>query len=270
MTATTRDRLQLLQELPRALELGQFVLHYQPKYCAEDGRPIGAEALIRWQHPERGLVPPDSFIPLAERSGMIGLLGSWVLRQACRQMRDWRQAGHGDWRVAVNLSALQLASPSLLDEVATTLSEYALAPGQLTLEITETMAMRDAEACLRTLGQLNALGVRIAIDDFGTGYSNLLYLRKLPAHELKIDRSFVQAMDGSAEDIAIVAAVVALAHTMRLQVVAEGVETLAQRNTLERLGCDQLQGYLLGRPMDAERFIATVVAQRDGPRRLAS
>ncbi|MGV7202693.1 putative bifunctional diguanylate cyclase/phosphodiesterase [Xanthomonas axonopodis pv. cajani] len=270
MTATTRDRLQLLQELPRALELGQFVLHYQPKYCAEDGRPIGAEALIRWQHPERGLVPPDSFIPLAERSGMIGLLGSWVLRQACRQMRDWRQAGHGDWRVAVNLSALQLASPSLLDEVATTLSEYALAPGQLTLEITETMAMRDAEACLRTLGQLNALGVRIAIDDFGTGYSNLLYLRKLPAHELKIDRSFVQAMDGSAEDIAIVAAVVALAHTMRLQVVAEGVETLAQRNTLERLGCDQLQGYLLGRPMDAERFIATVVAERDGPRRLAS
>nr|WP_244665397.1 EAL domain-containing protein [Xanthomonas phaseoli] len=270
MTATTRDRLQLLQELPRALELGQFVLHYQPKYCAEDGRPIGAEALIRWQHPERGLVPPDSFIPLAERSGMIGLLGSWVLRQACRQMRDWRQAGHGDWRVAVNLSALQLASPSLLDEVATTLSEYALAPGQLTLEITETMAMRDAEAYLRTLGQLNALGVRIAIDDFGTGYSNLLYLRKLPAHELKIDRSFVQAMDGSAEDIAIVAAVVALAHTMRLQVVAEGVETLAQRNTLERLGCDQLQGYLLGRPMDAERFIATVVAERDGPRRLAS
>nr|AAF33827.1 hypothetical protein [Xanthomonas oryzae pv. oryzae] len=129
--------------------------------------------------------------------------------------------------------------------------------------------MRDAEACLRTLGQLNALGVRIAIDDFGTGYSNLLYLRKLPAHELKIDRSFVQAMDSSAEDIAIVAAVVALAHTMRLQVVAEGVETIAQRNTLERLGCDQLQGYLLGRPMDAERFIATVVAQRNGPRRLA-
>ncbi|PKV11764.1 putative bifunctional diguanylate cyclase/phosphodiesterase [Xanthomonas prunicola] len=270
MTATTRERLQLLQELPRALELGQFVLHYQPKYCAEDGRPIGAEALIRWQHPERGLVPPDSFIPLAERSGMIGLLGSWVLRQACRQMRDWREAGHGDWRVAVNLSALQLASPSLLDEVATTLSEFTLAPGQLTLEITETMAMRDADACLRTLGQLNALGVRIAIDDFGTGYSNLLYLRKLPAHELKIDRSFVQAMDSSAEDIAIVAAVVALAHTMRLQVVAEGVETTAQRNTLERLGCDQLQGYLLGRPMDAERFIATVVAQRDGPQRLAS
>ncbi|USJ00585.1 bifunctional diguanylate cyclase/phosphodiesterase [Xanthomonas prunicola] len=270
MTATTRERLQLLQELPRALELGQFVLHYQPKYCAEDGRPIGAEALIRWQHPERGLVPPDSFIPLAERSGMIGLLGSWVLRQACRQMRDWREAGHGDWRVAVNLSAIQLASPSLLDEVATTLSEFTLAPGQLTLEITETMAMRDADACLRTLGQLNALGVRIAIDDFGTGYSNLLYLRKLPAHELKIDRSFVQAMDSSAEDIAIVAAVVALAHTMRLQVVAEGVETTAQRNTLERLGCDQLQGYLLGRPMDAERFIATVVAQRDGPQRLAS
>ncbi|UXA65618.1 putative bifunctional diguanylate cyclase/phosphodiesterase [Xanthomonas prunicola] len=270
MTATTRERLQLLQELPRALELGQFVLHYQPKYCAEDGRPIGAEALIRWQNPERGLVPPDSFIPLAERSGMIGLLGSWVLRQACRQMRDWREAGHGDWRVAVNLSAIQLASPSLLDEVATTLSEFTLAPGQLTLEITETMAMRDADACLRTLGQLNTLGVRIAIDDFGTGYSNLLYLRKLPAHELKIDRSFVQAMDSSAEDIAIVAAVVALAHTMRLQVVAEGVETTAQRNTLERLGCDQLQGYLLGRPMDAERFIATVVAQRDGPQRLAS
>lgn len=270
MTGTTRERLQLLQDLPRALELGQFVLHYQPKYCAEDGRPIGAEALIRWQHPERGLVPPDSFIPLAERSGMIGPLGSWVLQQACRQMRAWREAGHGDWRVAVNLSATQLASPSLLDEVATTLAEHLIPPGQLTLEITETMAMRDADACLRTLGQLNALGVRIAIDDFGTGYSNLLYLRKLPAHELKIDRSFVQAMDTCPEDIAIVAAVVALAHTMRLQVVAEGVETTAQRNTLERLGCDQLQGYLLGRPMDAERFIATVVAQRDGVRRQAS
>ncbi|KLD69392.1 putative bifunctional diguanylate cyclase/phosphodiesterase [Xanthomonas pisi] len=270
MTDTTRERLQLLQDLPRALESGQFVLHYQPKYCADDGRPIGAEALIRWQHPQRGLVPPDSFIPLAERSGMIGPLGSWVLQQACRQMRAWRDAGHGDWRVAVNLSATQLASPSLLDEVATTLSHYAIAPGQLTLEITETMAMRDADACLRTLGQLNALGVRIAIDDFGTGYSNLLYLRKLPAHELKIDRSFVQAMDSGAEDIAIVAAVVALAHTMRLQVVAEGVETAAQRNTLERLGCDQLQGYLLGRPMEADRFIAVVVAQRDGLRRQAS
>ncbi|MFO3706046.1 putative bifunctional diguanylate cyclase/phosphodiesterase [Xanthomonas codiaei] len=270
MTGTTGERLQLLQDLPRALESGQFVLHYQPKYSADDGRPLGAEALIRWQHPERGLVPPDSFIPLAERSGMIGPLGSWVLQQACRQMRAWREAGHGDWRVAVNLSATQLASPSLLEEVATTLDRHAIAPGQLTLEITETMAMRDADTCLRTLGQLNALGVRIAIDDFGTGYSNLLYLRKLPAHELKIDRSFVQAMDNGAEDIAIVAAVVALAHTMRLQVVAEGVETPAQRNTLERLGCDQLQGYLLGRPMPAEHFIALVVAQRDGPGRLAS
>ncbi|MCC4604913.1 putative bifunctional diguanylate cyclase/phosphodiesterase [Xanthomonas campestris] len=270
MTGTTRERLQLLQDLPRALESGQFVLHYQPKYCADDGRPIGAEALIRWQHPQRGLVPPDSFIPLAERSGMIGPLGSWVLQQACRQMRAWRDAGHGDWRVAVNLSATQLASPSLLDEVATTLDSYAIAPGQLTLEITETMAMRDAEACLHTLGQLNALGVRIAIDDFGTGYSNLLYLRKLPAHELKIDRSFVQAMDNGAEDIAIVAAVVALAHTMRLQVVAEGVETPAQRNTLERLGCDQLQGYLLGRPLPPEHFITLVATQRDGPKRLAS
>ncbi|MBB5737868.1 diguanylate cyclase (GGDEF)-like protein [Xanthomonas arboricola] len=267
MTGTTRERLQLLQDLPRALELGQFVLHYQPKYCADDGRPIGAEALIRWQHPEHGLVPPDSFIPLAERSGMIGPLGSWVLQQACRQMRAWREAGHGHWRVAVNLSAMQLASPSLLDEVTTILADCAIPPAQLTLEITESMAMRDAEACLRTLDQLNTLGVRIAIDDFGTGYSNLMYLRRLPAHELKIDRSFVQAMDNGPEDIAIVAAVVALAHTMRLQVVAEGVETTAQRNTLERLGCDQLQGYLLGRPMDAERFIARVVAQRDGPRR---
>nr|WP_208409155.1 bifunctional diguanylate cyclase/phosphodiesterase [Xanthomonas sp. CFBP 8151] len=267
MTGTTRERLQLLQDLPRALELGQFVLHYQPKYCADDGRPIGAEALIRWQHPEHGLVPPDSFIPLAERSGMIGPLGSWVLQQACRQMRAWREAGHGHWRVAVNLSAMQLASPSLLDEVTAILADCAIPPAQLTLEITESMAMRDAEACLRTLDQLNTLGVRIAIDDFGTGYSNLMYLRRLPAHELKIDRSFVQAMDNGPEDIAIVAAVVALAHTMRLQVVAEGVETMAQRNTLERLGCDQLQGYLLGRPMDAERFIARVVAQRDGPRR---
>lgn len=270
MTGTTRERLQLLQDLPRALELGQFALHYQPKYCAEDGRPLGAEALIRWLHPERGMVPPDSFIPLAERSGMIGPLGKWVLEEACRQMRAWRDAGHGDWRVAVNLSATQLASPSLPAEVAATLAAHAIAPGQLTLEITETMAMRDADACLRTLGQLTDLGVRIAIDDFGTGYSNLLYLRKLPAHELKIDRSFVQAMDSGPEDIAIVAAVVALAHTMRLQVVAEGVETAAQRNTLERLGCDQLQGYLLGRPMEPDRFIALVVAQRDGERRRAS
>lgn len=216
------------------------------------------------------MVPPDSFIPLAERSGMIGPLGKWVLEEACRQMRAWRDAGHGDWRVAVNLSATQLASPSLPAEVAATLAAHAIAPGQLTLEITETMAMRDADACLRTLGQLTDLGVRIAIDDFGTGYSNLLYLRKLPAHELKIDRSFVQAMDSGPEDIAIVAAVVALAHTMRLQVVAEGVETPAQRNTLERLGCDQLQGYLLGRPMEPDRFIALVVAQRDGERRRAS
>ncbi|HBK46793.1 MAG TPA: hypothetical protein DDZ67_10255 [Xanthomonadaceae bacterium] len=255
MDSSTHEKLMLVHDLPLALEQRQFVLHYQPKYGIGSDAPIGVEALLRWQHPERGLIAPDRFIPVAERIGLIIPIGDWVLDEACRQIRAWSDAGHGDWNVAVNLSTVQLGSPMLVDNVRAAMQRHRVAPGQLTLEITETAAMRDAEASLEILNALTALGVSISIDDFGTGYSNLLYLKRLPACELKIDRAFVRELDHSAEDFAIVSSIVALARTLNMRVVAEGVETEAQRGHLRQLGCDQLQGYLMSRPVSPDQFV---------------
>lgn len=256
MNANVHQQLQLVQDLRLAIERDELVLHYQPKFHAPDGPIAGVEALVRWQHPQRGLVPANEFVPLAERTGLILPLGTWVLNEACRQMAQWHREGHTTWTVAVNLSALQFSHAALIDTVRDALARHELDPHCLTLEITESTAMRDADASLHILQQLDAMGVRISIDDFGTGYSSLLYLKRLPASELKIDRGFVRDLAHDTEDAAIVSAIVALGQTLNLRIVAEGVETAEQQAFLTRLGCHSLQGYLLGRPMTAESLSA--------------
>ena len=258
MNAEVHQQLQLVQDLRRAVERNELVLHYQPKFNAPNGPIMGVEALVRWQHPQRGLVPADEFIPLAEKTGLIVPLGAWVLDEACRQMAQWHREGRIAWTVAVNLSALQFGHAALIDTVRDTLARHALDPRSLTLEITESTAMRDVDASLQILQQLDAMGVRISIDDFGTGYSSLLYLKRLPASELKIDRGFVRDLAHDTEDAAIVSAIVALGQTLNLRIVAEGVETAEQQAFLTRLGCHSLQGYLLGRPMTAESLSAAM------------
>ena len=258
MQVSANRQLRLLQDLRRAVQRNELVLHYQPKFVAAGHPAVGAEALLRWQHPELGTLGPDTFIPIAERSGLILPIGDWVLDRACAQLRQWHDAGHTHWTMAVNLSPLQFAAPGLVETVRTTLARHRLEASRLTLEITETTAMKDVESSLEILNALTALGVRIAIDDFGTGYSSLLYLKRMPATELKIDRAFVRDLENNTEDAAIVSSIVALGRSLQLQVVAEGVETAGQRDYLSALGCDQLQGYHLGRPMAAEDFLLKV------------
>ena len=255
MHVSANRQLKLLQELRRAIQRDELVQHYQPKFPANGQALIGAEALVRWQHPELGLLSPDTFIPVAERSGLILPLGDWVLDRACAQLRQWHDAGYPDWSMAVNLSPLQFASSSLLDTVRRTLEKHALDPRHLTLEVTETTAMKDVEASLQILHGLTAMGVNISIDDFGTGYSSLLYLKRMPATELKINRAFVRDLEDNAEDAAIVSSIIALGRSLQLQIVAQGVETDGQRQYLSDLGCDLLQGYHLGRPVAADAFL---------------
>ncbi|MFV3306695.1 putative bifunctional diguanylate cyclase/phosphodiesterase [Pseudomonas sp. NY15181] len=259
MNTNARNHLQLVHDLRAALARREFVLHYQPKFAAS-GEPVGAEALLRWLHPQRGLLMPDTFIALAERTGLIISIGDWVLDEACRQMSLWYAQGYRDWRVAVNLSALQFCHAGLVDSVAGALNRYQLPANCLTLEITETTAMRDADASLEILGRLAEMGVDLSIDDFGTGYSSLLYLKRLPANELKIDGGFVRDLEQDSDDAAIVSAIVALGQALELRIVAEGVETPRQQDFLTRLGCDSLQGFLFGKPVPAEQFIDHISA----------
>lgn len=254
MNSNARQQLQLLQDLRLAVAAGQFRLHYQPKFDGKRCQPVGAEALLRWEHPQHGLLAPDRFIGLAEKTGLIIPIGDWVLDEACRQMRLWLDEGIEGWRIAVNLSAIQFCHAGLLDSVARALERHALPANCLTLEITETTAMSDVEVSLTVLQQLSDMGVDLSIDDFGTGYSSLMYLKRLPANELKIDRGFVRELEDEGEDAAIVSAIVALGRALGLRIVAEGVETSSQQAFLTRLGCDSLQGYLLGRPVPAEQL----------------
>ncbi|VVP85040.1 putative signaling protein [Pseudomonas fluorescens] len=262
MNSNARLQLQLLQDLRVALEQRQFRLHYQPKFGALDRRPVGAEALLRWEHPQHGLLMPDRFIAQAEKTGLIIAIGEWVLNEACRQMREWLDLGHDHWRMAVNLSAIQFSHFGLVDSVARALAHHRLPANNLTLEITETTAMRDADASLAVLQKLSDMGVDLSIDDFGTGYSSLMYLKRLPANELKIDRGFVRDLEQDSDDAAIVSAIVALGRALDLRIVAEGVETDGQQDFLTRLGCDSLQGFLLGKPVAAECFMAGLGAAR--------
>ena len=256
------DRMDTEHALHRALERSELELHYQPVVRVVDGRPVGCEALLRWDHPEQGLVPPTRFIPVAEESGLIIPIGTWVLEEGCRQVAHWEQIGFAGpgASVEVNLSARQVDHPDLVPSVERALRDSGLAPERVVLEITESTLMHDARTALGVLRRLKDLGVSLAIDDFGTGYSSLGYLRRFPLDVLKIDKSFVDGLGSDPGGIEIVAAVVGLAHALGLQVVAEGVETHRQLAALQELGCDYAQGYLFSPPVPA----ADLVAWEDG------
>ncbi|MGH9604172.1 MAG: putative bifunctional diguanylate cyclase/phosphodiesterase [Terracidiphilus sp.] len=258
MNDDAQSKLQVLHDLRLAVDRHELVLYYQPKFDAQTGAMLGAEALIRWKHPTRGILLPGEFIPLAEKIGLILPIGDWTVQEACRQLSEWRTAGYTSWTVAVNLSAMQFNHPGLLELVRQSLDRYAVDAKRLVLEITESTAMHDPNTSLNILQKLHQMGVRISIDDFGTGYSSLLYLKRLPAGELKIDRGFVRELAQETEDAAIIAAIVALGRTLHLEIVAEGVETVAQRDLLTSLGCSSLQGFLLGRPMPPDHLIAAI------------
>ena len=254
MNAGTLERLELESELRHALERGQFHLEYQPQLDLASGAVVGMEALLRWQHPQLGRVPPASFIGLAEEMGLIIPIGDWVLRTACAQARAWQLAGHGPLRLAVNLSARQFKQKNLLHAVAQALADTGFDAACLELELTESMVMHDVEQATAIMAKLKALGVQLSIDDFGTGYSSLAYLRHFPIDVLKIDKTFVNDITHSMDDAAIVRAIISLAHSLRLKVIAEGVETEQQLAFLRRHGCDQMQGYLFSRPLAAPAF----------------
>jgi EAL domain-containing protein (putative c-di-GMP-specific phosphodiesterase class I) len=241
-----------MNDLWMAQERNELKLVYQPKFQAPVGPVVGFEALLRWQHPVDGLLAPDQFLPLAEKSGLIIPIGNWVIDEACRQLREWHLQGHEEWSVAVNLSTLQFEQPQLVETVLESLARHNIPPHTLILEVTETTAMNNPDESVRVLTELTQAGVKASIDDFGTGYSSLLYLKRLPACELKIDRAFVNELSGESDDATIVSAIVALAKTLNLKVVAEGVETPQQQEFLTELGCNTLQGYLLGKPVSPQ------------------
>jgi diguanylate cyclase (GGDEF)-like protein len=258
MDAIDRERLELEHDLRAAIASHELFLHYQPKVDVASGHIRGAEALLRWRHPRRGMIAPDVFIPIAEETGLILGIGEWVLQEACRQLRRWHQGGFGHLTMAVNLSAEQFSQPNLVESVHKALRDAGVPPGSLELELTESAVMRDSERSVRLLGEIAALGVRISVDDFGTGYSSLSYLRRLPLHTLKIDRSFISEVDSNRDDAVIVRAIVSLAHSLDLSVTAEGVETGSQYDFVRTLGCEQYQGYLCSAPMAPEEFLRTL------------
>ncbi|HSU75965.1 MAG TPA: EAL domain-containing protein [Burkholderiales bacterium] len=248
------DRLALESDLRKALERRELELHYQPKFDVGSGAVSGMEALARWRHPTRGLVPPAEFIPLAEESGLIVSLGHWVLREACRQNKAWQDQGLAPLRVAVNISGTQLREDDLADSVALALRESGLPARFLELEITESVVMQNASSALLMLERLSQMGIHLAVDDFGTGYSSLSYLHRFPINTLKIDRSFIHELSTNRNDALIVQAIIALAHSLKLEVVAEGVEDEGQLAFLKSFGSDQFQGYLRSRPLPALQF----------------
>jgi diguanylate cyclase (GGDEF)-like protein len=258
MSKSEEERLALEADLRHAIRDGQLELHYQPKVDIANGRVRSAEALLRWKHPQRGFVPPNVFIPIAEDTGLILTIGEWVLRQACTQMRSWLDAGLPPLRVSVNLSAKQFRHGDLTAVVCSALEDAQLEPGYLELELTESSIMHDAEASAATLQLLSTMGVHISIDDFGTGYSSLSYLWRLPLDKLKIDRSFVRELLSNPDDVAIVKAIISLAHSLRLGVVAEGVETQEQLEHLRELGCDQYQGFYCSPAVPPDAFVALI------------
>ncbi len=261
MNAKAFAVLSMEHSLRRALECSEFVLHYQPQIDLE-GRVVGMEALVRWQHPEHGLVSPGQFIPLAEERGLIVPIGDWILREACRQNRAWQDAGLPRIPVAVNVSALQFRQPEFPGKVAQALADTGLAPDCLELEITESVIMHGAEEAVNTMRSLKAMGLKLSIDDFGTGYSSLSYLKQFPIDRLKLDQSFVRGIPSSADDAAIAAAVLGMAKALKLKVIAEGVETREQLAFLRTRECDEMQGFYFSRPLPAEDFVR-FVAERD-------
>ena len=261
MHAGLHRRLQMERDLRRALAAGGLEVHFQAVEALAPRRIVGAEALVRWRHPEHGMVSPAEFIPLAESAGLVGELGAWVLRTACAHAAEW-----GGLRLAVNLSPEQVRQPGLVEQVVAVLAETGFAPSRLELEITEGILLHDTAATLATLDRLRALGIGIALDDFGTGYSSLSYLRRFPFNRLKVDQSFVAGMADPC-GAAIVQAVITLGHSLGMRVTAEGIETEAQLDLLRGMGCDEGQGYLLGAPCPAKAFAQRVTLCEHGPRR---
>ena len=261
MQQATAERLQLSVDLRGALERNEFVLHYQPTVQLPSGAVTGMEALVRWAHPERGLIPPLDFIPLAERTGLIVPLGEWILREACRQARAWQLArpGQSPLTISVNLSGVQLRDPGLVAAVSLALEASELPPELLTLEITESVLAHETETVIRRLRQLKGLGACLAIDDFGTGYSSLSYLRRFPIDTLKIDKSFVDGIATGTDEMVLARAIVRLAHSLKIKTVAEGVELEGQAKRLSKMGSDEAQGFYFARPMDAAAATAHLV-----------
>jgi diguanylate cyclase (GGDEF)-like protein len=260
MNERAYERLVLESRLHRAIEREEIRVYYQPQIHLVSGRIVGLEALARWQDPEKGLVSPATFIPLAEETGLILPIGEMVLRQACRQFRAWHEAGHRSLTLSVNLSAVQFRQPELASRVSAILQDVRMDPEQLDLELTETSIMQDAETALQTLTRLKSMGIRISIDDFGTGYSSLIYLRRFPIDTLKIDRAFTQDMATSEDAKAIVAAILAMAEALKLTVIAEGVETQEQISLLIKQKCFLAQGFAFSKPIPAEEF--TILLER--------
>ena len=262
MNVAALERLMLENSLRQGIERGEFVLHYQPQIDLASGRIVGAEALVRWRHPQLGLVPPGKFIPVAEVSGLIVMIGDWVLREACRQSRAWQEAGLPAIGIAVNISAVQFRSGRIEDNVAAVLADTGLAPNLLELELTEGIVMAGADATVETLQRISDMGVKLAIDDFGTGYSSLSYLKRFPIDRLKIDQSFVRDIVTDADDWAISSAIISMGHSLRLRVIAEGVEHIEQLEMLRRQGCDEVQGYYFSVPLPADDFAALLQQQK--------
>jgi EAL domain-containing protein (putative c-di-GMP-specific phosphodiesterase class I) len=252
MNDQSYGQMMIESHLRRAFEKDEFMLHFQPKLDLGSGAVMAMEALIRWNNDELGMVPPDTFIPLAERAGLIDDIGDWVLNQACQQARTWIEAGIAPRCMAVNLSAMQLRHGDISKQILGAIAKADLQTHHLELEITETALMQDVDASARALRNLHAQGLHLAVDDFGTGYSSLSYLKRFSIDALKIDRSFVKDILTSGDDRTVVSAIIAMAHRLGIRVVAEGVETQQQLECLNALQCDQVQGYLLGRPMPAD------------------
>ncbi len=253
MNQGMQERMRIETGLRHALGHGELLLHYQPKFCIDNGKIIGAEALVRWRHPVRGLVPPIEFIPLAEATGLVVQVGEWVLEAACAQAKLWKDAGLPPIRLAVNVSAREFTS-ALPGRVQETLTRYGLEPTWLELEITESTLMHNIDRVIGIMDRITALGVTLSLDDFGTGYSSLSYLKRFPIDTLKIDRSFTIGIPGDANDCAIANTIISIAQQLKHKVIAEGVETVEQLAFLKNSGCDEVQGYLFSRPLEAEAF----------------
>jgi EAL domain-containing protein (putative c-di-GMP-specific phosphodiesterase class I) len=248
------ERLTLESELRRAVASKEFEVYYQPKVNVGDGRIVGMEALVRWNHPEKGLLLPRDFVAVAEDTGLMTAIGKWIIEHACARSRAWLEAGYPPLRVGINISCVQFRQRDLLDTIGQTLLTTGLPADCLELEITEAVVMHNPSAAIVMLEKLSEMGVHIAIDDFGTGCSSLSYLKRLPIDRLKIDCSFVRDISSDPDDAAIVKATIAVAHNLRLKVIAEGVETAEQLEFLRRLGCDEYQGYHNSRPLTAAQF----------------
>jgi len=261
MDADAEAQFELLRDLRKAVGAKEFELFYQPKIDAKSGKVTAVEALLRWKHPTRGMLLPNTFIPIAERFGLIGQIGNWVIEDACRQSRQWRDKGLR-MRVAINLSAHQMRQDDIVERITGALDTHRIHPSLLTCEITESAAMEDTKTTQTTFRRLGELGTHLSIDDFGTGYSSLAYLRKLPAEELKIDRSFIMDLEHSADARAVVDAVIKLAHALGLKVVAEGVENQRQQSVLVGMHCDELQGFLFAKPMSARALLLWAMNDR--------